>query len=226
MNAEDIRRAVSESVALQERFFVGRRRRAPRGSGARLHESLGAGGKILAFGNGGSAADAQHLAAELVGHFRRERPGLPALALGADPSVVTALGNDMGFESVFRRQVETHGRPGDVAIGFTTSGRSPNVVEGLRAARSRDLVTVGLTGEGGGDLAGARPPPVRGAPHRHRPHPGGRTGWRSTCCARSSTRRWSPDGRPGAGCATDVSPGPSRPRRGGDLPALAGAAAR
>jgi D-sedoheptulose 7-phosphate isomerase len=152
MTAEDIRRAVSESVALQERFFAG----AADGlvvAGRRLTESLGAGGKILAFGNGGSAAAAQHLAAELVGHFRRERPGLPALALGADPSVVTALGNDMGFESVFRRQVETHGQSGDVAIGFTTSGRSPNVIEGLRAARSRGLVTVGLTGEGGGDVA-------------------------------------------------------------------------
>jgi len=153
MNAEDIRRAASESAALQERFFSAAADELL-ALGARLHERLGAGGKILAFGNGGSAADAQHLAAELVGHFRRERPGLPALALAADPSVVTALGNDLGFESVFRRQVETHGRAGDVAIGFTTSGRSPNVVEGLRAARSRDLVTVGFTGEGGGDVAG------------------------------------------------------------------------
>jgi D-sedoheptulose 7-phosphate isomerase len=153
MNAEDIRRAVSESAALQERFFsaVADDLLA---LGSRLHQCLGNGGKVLALGNGGSAADAQHLAAELVGHFRRERPGLPALALAADPSVVTALGNDMGFDAVFRRQIETHGRPGDVAIGFTTSGRSRNVVEGLRAARARDLVTVGFTGEGGGDLAG------------------------------------------------------------------------
>lgn len=153
MNADDIRRLVSESVALKERFFAeatGTLLEVGRG----LQHCLEEGGRLLTFGNGGSAADAQHLAAELVGRFRRERPGLSALALAADPSVVTALGNDLGFESVFRRQVEAHGRPGDVAMGFTTSGRSPNVVEGLRAARSRGLVTVGLTGEGGGDLKG------------------------------------------------------------------------
>jgi D-sedoheptulose 7-phosphate isomerase len=153
MNAEDVRHLVSESVALKERFF-GEAADSILEVGRRLVESLKADGKVLTFGNGGSAADAQHMAAELVGRFRRERPGLSALALVADHSVVTALGNDMGFESVFRRQVEAHGRPGDVAIGFTTSGRSPNVVEALQAARARGLVTVGLTGEGGGDLAG------------------------------------------------------------------------
>lgn len=153
MNADDIRRLVAESAALKERFFGEVSDRVLE-VGRQLSESLQEGGRALAFGNGGSAADAQHLAAELVGRFRRERPGLSALALGADPSVVTALGNDLGFESVFRRQVEAHGRRGDVAIGFTTSGRSANVVEGLQAARSRGLVTVGLTGDGGGDLAG------------------------------------------------------------------------
>jgi len=153
MDAEGIRRLVAESVALKERFFA---ENAPLllEVGEKLAESLLRGGRVLAFGNGGSAADAQHLVSELVGHFQHERAGLSALALAADPSVITSVGNDMGFEAVFRRQVEAHGRPGDVALGITTSGRSPNVIEGLRAARDRELVTVGLTGNGGGSLVG------------------------------------------------------------------------
>jgi D-sedoheptulose 7-phosphate isomerase len=153
MDADDIRRLVAESVALKTRFFA---ESAPLllEVGSAMTRCLVAGGRVLAFGNGGSAADAQHLAAELVGRFQRERPALAALALTTDPSVVTALGNDMGFEAVFRRQVEAHGRPGDIAIGISTSGCSPNVIEGLRAARQRGLVTVGLTGNGGGKLAG------------------------------------------------------------------------
>ena len=153
MNEDDIRRLVADSVALKERFFTE--------SASLLLEvghavagCLHAGGRLLAFGNGGSAADAQHLVSELVGRYRRERAGLSAIALTTDPSVVTAVGNDMGFEAVFRRQVEAHGRPGDIAFGITTSGRSPNVIEGLRAARQRGLVTVGLTGNGGGELPG------------------------------------------------------------------------
>ena len=153
MDAEDIRRLVAESVALTERFFAAS---APLllEVGRRTAESLLAGGRVLAFGNGGSAADAQHFAAELVGRFRGERPGLSAIALATDPSVLTAVGNDMGFDAVFRRQVEAHGRPGDVALAISTSGRSPNVIEGLRAGRERGLVTVGLTGNGGGGVAG------------------------------------------------------------------------
>jgi D-sedoheptulose 7-phosphate isomerase len=153
MNEDDIRRMVAESVALKERFFAAS---APLllEVGRRMAESLLAGGRVLAFGNGGSAADAQHFAAELVGRFRDERPGLSAIALATDPSVVTAVGNDMGFAAVFRRQVEAHGRPGDVALAISTSGRSPNVIEGVRAARRRGLVTVGLTGDEGGDVAG------------------------------------------------------------------------
>jgi D-sedoheptulose 7-phosphate isomerase len=89
-----------------------------------------------------------------VGRFLRDRAALSAIALTTDPSVVTAIGNDMGYEAVFRRQVEAHGRPGDVAVGITTSGRSPNVVQALQLARERGLVTVGLTGNGGGRLAG------------------------------------------------------------------------
>jgi D-sedoheptulose 7-phosphate isomerase len=153
MNADDIRRIVADSVALKERFFAAS---APLllEVGGRLAESLLAGGRVLAFGNGGSAADAQHFVAELVGRMRRERAGLSAIALTTDPSIVTAVSNDMGFDAVFRRQVEAHGRPGDVALGISTSGRSPNVLEGLRAARGRGLLTVGLTGNGGGAVAG------------------------------------------------------------------------
>jgi D-sedoheptulose 7-phosphate isomerase len=153
MNVEDVQRIVAESVALKERFFAAS---APLllEVGGRIATRLLGGGRVLSFGNGGSAADAQHFAAELVGRFRGERPGLSAIALTTDPSVVTGVGNDMGFVALFRRQVEAHGRPGDVALGISTSGRSPNVVEGLRAARERGLVTVGLTGRGGGEVAG------------------------------------------------------------------------
>jgi len=153
MNADDIRRIVADSVALKGRFFA---EKAPLllEVGGKMAESLRAGGRVLAFGNGGSAADAQHFVAELVGRFQHERPALSAIALTTDPSVVTAVGNDMGFAAVFRRQVEAHGRPGDVALGISTSGRSPNVVEALRAARQRGLLTVGLTGNGGGEVRG------------------------------------------------------------------------
>ncbi len=151
MDAEDIRRVAAESAALKQRFF-GENASLLLDVGSRIAESLRAGGKVLAFGNGGSAADAQHLAGELVGRFRRDRPGLAAIALTTDPSVVTAIGNDFGFETIFRRQVEALGRPGDVALGISTSGRSPNVLEALRAAREKGLVTVGFTGGGGGPL--------------------------------------------------------------------------
>ena len=152
MIAADIRRVVEESAALKMRFFA---ESTPLllEVGAKMAESVLGGGRVLAFGNGGSAADAQHLVGELVGRFRADRPAVSALALTTDPTVVTAVSNDMGFETVFRRQVEAHGRRGDVAIGISTSGRSPNVLEGLRAARERGMVTVGLTGNGGGAIA-------------------------------------------------------------------------
>ncbi|MFI5217217.1 MAG: SIS domain-containing protein [Candidatus Limnocylindria bacterium] len=116
--------------------------------------ALHGGSKILAFGNGGSAADAQHLAAELAGRYDRERPALPALALTANSSDLTAIGNDYGFEQVFARLVEAHGRRGDVAIAISTSGNSENVLRGVDAARARGLRCIGLTGKGGGKLAG------------------------------------------------------------------------
>lgn len=116
-------------------------------------ESFGSGHKVLLFGNGGSAADAQHIADEWTGRFRRERPPLPALALTANTSDLTAIGNDYGFDQVFARLVAAHGQPGDVAIALSTSGESPNVLEAVQEARRRQLHTIGLTGKGGGRLA-------------------------------------------------------------------------
>ena len=111
-----------------------------------------AGGRLLAMGNGGSAADAQHFVAELVGRYRRERRPIPAIALTVDPSITTALSNDYGFDEVFARQVRAHARPGDVALGISTSGNSENVVRGLRAARERGATTMVLAGATGGRL--------------------------------------------------------------------------
>ena len=102
------------------------------------------------FGNGGSAADAQHMAAELVGRFQRERAALAALALTTDTSILTSIANDYSFDRVFARQIEALGRPGDVALGISTSGGSPNVVRALEAARARGLATIALTGRDGG----------------------------------------------------------------------------
>jgi D-sedoheptulose 7-phosphate isomerase len=116
-------------------------------------ESLAAGGRLLFFGNGGSAADAQHLAAEFVNRFDRDRRALAALALTTDPSVVTSIGNDASFDEIFARQVEAHGRKGDVAIAITTSGNSRNVLRGLSASRVRGLRTAALLGRDGGAAA-------------------------------------------------------------------------
>jgi D-sedoheptulose 7-phosphate isomerase len=111
-----------------------------------------AGGKVLACGNGGSAADAQHFAAEFVGRFERERPELAALALTTDSSILTALANDYSFEQVFAKQVRALGQSGDVLIAITTSGNSANVLAAIEAAHERDMVVVALTGKGGGQM--------------------------------------------------------------------------
>lgn len=146
-------RAASELGEILESFLETRWERIEAAIGA-IVSSLRAGGKVLAFGNGGSAAEAQHLAAELVnGLAQRERPPAAAIALTADTSSLTAIGNDRGFSEVFSRQVEALGRAGDVALALTTSGRSPDIVAALRSSRAKGLVTVGLTGEGGGDVA-------------------------------------------------------------------------
>jgi D-sedoheptulose 7-phosphate isomerase len=120
-----------------------------------IAESLKSGGKVLLFGNGGSAADAQHLAAEFVGRFVLERSPLPGIALTTDSSILTAVGNDYGFDQVFVRQILALGRPGDVAIGISTSGNSPNVIKAVQAAGERGLRTIGLAGRDGGALAKA-----------------------------------------------------------------------
>jgi D-sedoheptulose 7-phosphate isomerase len=118
-----------------------------------LASALRGGGKILWCGNGGSAADSQHFAAEIVGRFRRERRGLPSIALTTDTSILTAIANDYGFETIFARQVEALGAPGDVLVGISTSGNSRNVLAAMETARSMGLVTVAFTGAGGGKLA-------------------------------------------------------------------------
>jgi len=116
-----------------------------------MREALTSGGQVLSFGNGGSATDAQHLAGELVVRFLKERRGLPAIALTADSAVLTAAGNDYGFDAVFARQVDALGRAGDIAFAITTSGRSANVVRALETARAKGLTTIALTGRDGGE---------------------------------------------------------------------------
>jgi D-sedoheptulose 7-phosphate isomerase len=117
-----------------------------------LEASVRAGGKILVFGNGGSAADAQHIAAELVVRYKSDRPAIAAIALTTDTSTLTACANDLGFEALFARQVDALGRADDVAIGISTSGKSPNVIGGLSQARCKGMRTIGLTGHSGGRM--------------------------------------------------------------------------
>jgi len=138
-------------VAEQARRELGGRFQAILGL---CRDAVQTGNKLLFFGNGGSAADAQHLAAELVVRYRRDRRAMAAIALTTDTSTLTAGANDLGFDRVFSRQIEALARPGDVAIGITTSGRSPNVLDALRIAREMDVKTVAFTGGDGGDLAG------------------------------------------------------------------------
>ncbi|AVT82894.1 D-sedoheptulose 7-phosphate isomerase [Rhodopseudomonas palustris] len=125
---------------------------ASRAIAAASIKALQRGRKILLAGNGGSAADAQHIAAEIIGRYKRDRAAWPAVALTTDTSALTAIANDYGFERVFARQVEGLGQPGDVFIGITTSGRSPNILAALEVARQRGLVTVGMTGPSGGSM--------------------------------------------------------------------------
>lgn len=140
-----ITRHAQEGTTLRQQFFDAAALAIVQAAEA-LAEALAHGGKVLVCGNGGSAADAQHLAAELVNRFRLDRPALPALALTVDTSVLTAIANDTAFEAVFARQVEALGRPGDLLVAISTSGRSPNVLAALRTARERGLVCLGLCG--------------------------------------------------------------------------------
>jgi len=121
-------------------------------------EALKTGGKLMFFGNGGSAADAQHLATELTVRYIKNRKAIAAIALTTDSSALTAIGNDLGFDALFARQIEALGKPGDVAIGITTSGKSPNVIQALRQARAQNIVPAALSGRGGGDLHGVADP--------------------------------------------------------------------
>jgi D-sedoheptulose 7-phosphate isomerase len=151
--AEEIRRQLEESARVKQGFsneLVGRIAQFVEKSAAALRR----GGKLVFFGNGGSAADALHLAAELVVRLRNDRKGLAALALTANPSVLTAAGNDYGFERIFSRQIESLVAPQDVLVALSTSGDSPNILRGVEAGRARGAYLVALTGETGGKLAG------------------------------------------------------------------------
>jgi D-sedoheptulose 7-phosphate isomerase len=150
--AEEIRRQLRESARVKQAFsdqLVDRIAEFAQKSAAALR----AGGKIVFFGNGGSAADALHLSAELTVKLRTERPGLAALALTTNPSVLTAAANDYGFEHIFARQIESLVAPHDVLVALSTSGNSPNLVRGVEAGRTRGAFLVALTGETGGALA-------------------------------------------------------------------------
>lgn len=121
--------------------------------GIAMQQCIKKGGKILLMGNGGSAADSQHIAAEIVGRFKKERKGMPSIALTTDTSILTSVGNDYGYDYIFARQVEALCRPEDLVFGLTTSGNSPNVVNAIQAAKTIGATTVGLTGGTGGKLA-------------------------------------------------------------------------
>lgn len=149
-----LQEAVAESISLKKRFAT-EQGEAVVAAARKLAAVFQAGGKLLIFGNGGSAADAQHLAAEFVNRFQVERPPLAALALTTDTSILTAVANDYDFLQVFAKQVRALGRPGDLAWGISTSGSSPNVVEGLQAARDLGLATLALSGRDGGPVAAA-----------------------------------------------------------------------
>jgi D-sedoheptulose 7-phosphate isomerase len=149
---ETIRKTVAESLELQRAFFRDNEELIAR-IVREICSALENGNKILLYGNGGSAADAQHLAAEWIGRFHQERRPMPAVALTTDTSVLTAVGNDYGFEQVFVRQVRALGRKGDIAFALSTSGNSPNVLRATEAAEELGMVTIGLTGRDGGRLA-------------------------------------------------------------------------
>ena len=148
-----IAQMVADSVAVKLRFFQDNAQALADVADA-MAASFKAGRKVLLFGNGGSAADSQHIAAEFIGRFMAERNPLPAISLSTDTSILTALGNDYGFETVFARQIQALGQQGDTAIAISTSGNSPNVLAGLAVARARGIRTVGLTGESGGKMKG------------------------------------------------------------------------
>ena len=145
-----VRTALGEAADLHRRVSDGQADAIVQAAQVMRH-AMESGHKVLVFGNGGSATDAQHFAAELVGKFGRERRGMPVVALTADQAILTSVANDYGYDHVFARQVEALGQDGDVAMGITTSGTSANVNRGLETARVQGLTTVGLTGRDGGE---------------------------------------------------------------------------
>ncbi|MDP3803915.1 MAG: D-sedoheptulose 7-phosphate isomerase [Candidatus Omnitrophota bacterium] len=143
---------IKESIAAKEALLKSQVENIEKAA-LTIIESLKSGGKLLVFGNGGSAADSQHIAAELVGRFKMERKALPAIALTANTSILTAVANDYGYDVVFSRQIEALGVKGDVALGISTSGNSKNIIEALKKARSLGLRTIALSGWDGGSIS-------------------------------------------------------------------------
>jgi D-sedoheptulose 7-phosphate isomerase len=148
-----ILKAFSDSAAVKQQFARGQADRIALVAGLMV-TAFREGRKVLLFGNGGSATDAAHIAAEFVGRYKRERKPLPAIALATDIAAITCIANDYGFDELFARQVRAHGRKGDIAIAISTSGNSPNVLKGIEAARECGMITVAWTGGTGGTLAG------------------------------------------------------------------------
>ena len=153
MSNDAIIRAIGDSISVKKKILE------DEGLVNSMHEiadecisAFRQGNRVLLAGNGGSAADAQHIAAEFVGRYAFDRPGLPAIAFTTDTSMLTAIGNDYGFDQIFCRQLEANGRKGDVFIGISTSGNSPNVTAALQRARELDIITIGLTGQSGGGM--------------------------------------------------------------------------
>lgn len=149
---ELIKQRIDEHLALAEQVYAAHAEQLLQAANLMAY-SLKTGRKILFCGNGGSAADAQHLAAEFVGRFVLERQGMPAIALTTDTSIMTAVGNDYGFDQIFARQVQALGQREDVLFAFSTSGNSPNVLEAIKAARAKGIPSIGFTGCGGGKMA-------------------------------------------------------------------------
>ncbi len=138
-----VKRKVLQDAALTQQITA---------MGHLLIDCYESGHKLLVAGNGGSAADAQHIAAEFVSRFNFDRPGLPALALTTDSSILTAVGNDYGYDQLFKRQIEANGLAGDIFLGISTSGNSPNILKALEAAQAKGITTFGLTGASGGEM--------------------------------------------------------------------------
>jgi D-sedoheptulose 7-phosphate isomerase len=154
MMRDKIERSIRDGIKAKEELLASQADNIEKASRA-IASAIKSGGKVLIFGNGGSAADSQHMAAELVGRYRKERAALPAIALTTNASTLTAIANDYGYDKVFSRQVEAIGRRGDVAVGISTSGKSKNVLEALARAGASGLTTIGIMGPASCPMAGA-----------------------------------------------------------------------